>query len=227
MSRQLDYVVEEDGHVQAQYGLYRIEAERTPGWVRHAEHVGSLAGQVFAASTDPCKRYVAASEQFLGVAADLMRAWEPLPRLAVEMSTVAEMLLLSGQNEGEVSRGVRIAASWLGGIDDPDREAIHDFAKTLYDAGSKYRHGGAAYKLHRGTPAPRAKRKQKLLDVLRAYRLLRRLMLHGLAVAASGASVAQLCDRVQRTASAREHLDQILSKLYADLGTAQQRFPAA
>jgi hypothetical protein len=224
MSRPLDYIVEDDGYVHAQYGPYRIEADRTAEWARHAEYVGSLAGHVFAASTDLSKRYVAAAEQFLGVAADLMHGWEPLPRLAVEMSTVAEMLLLSGQNEGEVSRSVRIAAGWLGGLDDPDREAIHDFAKTLYDAGSKYRHGGAAYKLHRGSPVPAAKRK---LDVLRAYRLLQRLMLHGLAVAASGTPVAELCDQVQRTASAREHLDRIMSKLYSELGTAPQRFPGA
>jgi hypothetical protein len=156
MSRQLDYVVEDDGYVHAEYGPYRIEVDRSAEWARHAEYVGSLAERVFAASTDPAKRYAAAAEQFLGVAADLLCGWEPLPRLAVEISTVAEMLLLSGQNEGEVSRSVRIAAGWLGGIDDPDREAIHDFAKTLYEAGSKYRHGGASYKLHRGRPVPAA-----------------------------------------------------------------------
>jgi hypothetical protein len=116
---------------------------------------------------------------------------------------------------------------WLGGIDDPDREAIHDFAKTLYDAGSKYRHGGASYKLHRGRSVPAAKRRQKLLDVVRAYRLLRRLMLHGLAVVASGTPVAELCDQVQRTASARGRLEQIINKLYTELGTVPQRFPSA
>src|SRR5204862_329088 len=101
---------------------------------------GGLVEQVFAANTEATRRYVATAEQFLGVAADLYHGWNPLPRLALEMSTVAEMLLVGGGSE-EVSRRLRIAAAWLGGIGDADRDVIHDFAKKLYDAGSAYRHG--------------------------------------------------------------------------------------
>lgn len=220
-SRQLDYTVQDDGYVQAVYGPYRIDAARKTEWARHVTHVGAMVERVFTASTPAARRYVAAAEQFLAVSADLYHGWEPLPRLAVELSTVAEMLLLSGVNEGEVSRRVRIAAGWLGGIDDADRQTIHDFMKRLYEAGSKYRHGGAHYVLHRGDPV-RASIKQ--LDVLRSYALLRRLMLHGLAVVDSLGSVAELCDRVQCTVAPRARLNDIITRLYADLALTPQRF---
>jgi hypothetical protein len=185
-------------------------------------HLGGLIEGIFAGTTSPMKRYAAAAEQLLGVGADLWHGLAPLPRLAFETSTVAEMLLLGGADEGEVSRRVRMAAAWLGGIDDPDRDVIHDFTKKLYDAGSKYRHGGGTYALHRGTPAPKTKRS---FDVLRAYRLFRRLMLHGLAVVAAGESVAELCDRAQRTEAARTQLGEIITRLYSDLGVTPRPFP--
>jgi len=222
MSRQLDYIVEDDGYVEAQYGPYRLDADCIAEWKHDVTYVGNLVEQVFLARTRAAQRYIAAAEQFVAVSADLYRGgWKPLPRLALELSTVAEMLLLSGANEGEVSRRVRVAAGWLGGIDDPDRETIHDFMKTVYDAGSKYRHGGHRYVLYWRHPAPAAR---KRLDVLRAYALLRRLMLHGLAVVASQISVADLCDQVQRTVAARDQLEEIVTTLYAHLAITPQRF---
>jgi hypothetical protein len=222
-SRQLGYFQEDDGFPHFEYGQYDVDATTEPNWSTHVEYLGGLAVSAWSQTSDPAKRYRAAAEQFLGVSDDLDRGWDPLPRLALEMSTVAEMLLLSGVNEGEVSRRVRIAAAWLGGIDDTDREVIHDFAKKIYDAGSKYRHGGGAFALRRGGKGTGAK---KELDILHAYRLLRRLMAHGLAIVASGESVADLCDLAQRSEAARKQIADIVQRLYADLALAPHPFPA-
>lgn len=138
------------------------------------------------------------------------------------MSTVAEMLLLDDGGE-EISRRLRIAAAWLGGLDDADRAVIHDFAKRLFNAGFAYRHGGAHFELRHGGVPPAGK---KNLDVLRGYRLLRRLMLHGLAVVAAGESPAELCDRAQRTEGGRARLAEIIADLYADLDAIPSPFPS-
>jgi hypothetical protein len=220
-SRELDYIIDDDGYPDPQYGIYRVCSNESPSWATDLAHIAGLVDQAFRLNNKHAQRYIAAAEQFLGVAADLYYGWNPLPRLAVEMSTTAEMLLLSGADEGEVSRRVRIAAAWLGGIDDADRDTIHDLVKILYDAGSKYRHGGGTYALHRGSPAPVVR---KRLDVLRAYSVLRRLLLHGLAVVASGESIAELCERTQRSEAARVHLDEIIIRLYANLAMPAQPF---
>lgn len=221
-SRQLGYWFEDDGYLHLEYGPYRVKDSEAEAWARYVGHLGNMAAQVFAGRTPAQQRYAAAAQQFLAVAEDLNKGLTPLPRLALEMSTVMEMLLLGGTDEGEVSRRVRVAAGWLGGIDDADRTGITSFTKKLYDAGSKYRHGGGTYVLHRGGEV----RAKKHLDVARAYRLLRRLLVHGLAVAAADESVAALCDEVQRLVAPRERLEATINALYADLGVTPRRFAA-
>ncbi len=62
--------------------------------------------------------------------------------------------------------------------------------------------------------------------MLRGYRLLRRLLLHGLAVVVAGESPAELCDLAQRSEAARIRLEEIIAHPYADLAVPPRPFPA-
>lgn len=220
-SQQTDYVELEDGRLFPQYGPYVVQANDSTAWTKVVSYLASKVSEVGGAQTQSGERYLAAAGEFLGVARTLYEGWGPLPRIALDMSTVAEKLLLSGANEGEIIRRVSLTAGWLGGVDDEDRVAIKSLTKSIYNAGSKYRHGGTGYRLLRGDRPTGAK---KELDVLSAYDLLRRLLVHGLAVEAAGESIARLCDEAQATAGPRVRLEEILNGLYVDLGLEPTRF---
>lgn len=222
-SHELDYVVEGNGYPNIFYGSYRVRSGRAARWQSNVAHLGGLIEKVFADNSRQAKRYRVAATEFLRVANDLYEGWDLIRRLPLDMSTVMETLLLDGSSkEGEFRRRVSISAGWLGGTDDTDRTNIRSFARAVYDAGSAYRHGGEGYTLRRGAidDAPKSH-----LDVVRAYRLLRRLIVHGLAVAAAGESVAQLCDDVQSTAAARIKLEEIIAQFYSAIGVAPAPFP--
>lgn len=93
----------------------------------------------------------------------------------------------------------RNGAAWLGGRNDAARKAIHAHARDLYNAGSKYRHGGRLLSLYdsRDHDAPPAS--GKVFDTATGRALVRKLLLHGLAVLDSGTqkSTADLCESAQ------------------------------
>lgn len=211
-SRQLDYFEHTDGYLEGEYGPYRIEQSAAAAWSDRVQRVGDVVGRAFAANGNT--RFVDAAEQLLTIAADFHLGWDPLPRLAVEMSTALEILVLDGGNTGEPTRRVTFATTWLAGIDDKDRAAIEKLTKRMYEAGSAYRHGGSRFRLHRTGPHPDGK---KVLDITTGYRLLRRLLLHGAFVLAAGENIAELCDRAQISEAARQRLAEVISDGYIQL----------
>lgn len=83
----------------------------------------------------------------------------------------------------------------------------------MYEAGSAYRHGGSRFRLHRTGKRPEG---NKVLDTT-AYRLLRRLMLHGAFVIAAGENIAELCEQAQISETARKRLAEVLTAGYTEL----------
>ncbi|MGA5302597.1 hypothetical protein ACPCHT_21900 [Nucisporomicrobium flavum] len=117
----------------------------------------------------------------------------------LEMSTVLELLLLTGSRELEVGKRVRRGAEALAGAGTD----VGGLVGAIYDAGSRHRHGGEAYRLT-WDESTDTSAKPRTLNVEDAYRLLRRLLVNGLAVLAEGESLPFLCDRAQRDDSTPE-----------------------
>ena len=202
-SHDLEYVVDEDGRVHPQYGPYHVDRAESHRWAADAALLGDLIHRVFAEDTKRVRRFKEAARKFLRISSDLYGGMSPEPRLPLEMSTALELLLLTESRELDISERVRRGAAALAAGGLGEDQAVREFAGAVYDAGSRYRHGGDEYRLTWGA-ASSGTASRKTLDVERAYRFLHRLLLHGLAVVSEGDSPAVLCDRDQRDTSTAE-----------------------
>lgn len=211
--------IEDEHGVSPQHGPYYVGSEEVDSWSRDLHYVGQLAQKVI--DDRPDKRFARAARQLLAVANDLHRVFDLPASIPLDMSTVLELLLLTGNSRDEgIADRVRAGAVFLAGVEGDFADEVRDFVGTLYDAGSARRHGGKEYWLTNGAARPGSLPKRSF-DVARAYRLLRRLMLHGLALTAADKSLPSLCDRAQRPAADLDHKrqarltrDRVLADMY-------------
>ncbi|MGH3515351.1 MAG: hypothetical protein ACRDRB_24265, partial [Pseudonocardiaceae bacterium] len=68
----------------------------------------------------------------------------------------------------EASLQFRNGAAWLGGRDDAARKAIRAHARDLYNAGSKYRHGGNLLSLYDSRDHDAPPTSGKVFDITQA-----------------------------------------------------------
>jgi len=217
-SRDLEYIVDEDGVVHPQHGPYHVDTAESDRWAHDVVVLGDLVNQVFAEDTKRVRRFQDACRKFLRVSGDLYGGMAPEPRLPLEMSTALELLLLTESRELEISERVRRGAAALAGAGSDGR----GLAAAIYDAGSRYRHGSELYRLtwHAGTDTSARPRSLSVED---AYGLLRRLLLNGLAVLAEGESLPLLCDRAQRDSSTPERAAEARERIRAAVDRLQGR----
>jgi hypothetical protein len=215
----IEFTEDDEVGIQTFSRPYSLPVADRGKWRDVVSKLGLYLRDVQSASGRAPERFLRAGHHYLrGAVLSATSIW-PQQETVFQWMTALEVLLSDGNARGGYSGGFKTNAAWLGGFDDADRHGIRQFAGTLYDAGSKYRHGAELYELNQAGPTERAERRPPgKLDVRRADRLVRRLMLNGLALLIEGLGVSELCGKAQHQRAAGDRIAESVRRLHDALG---------